>query len=730
MELTGSIESIIYRNAENGYTVLELLTDDDERVTAVGTIPLCGKGERVELTGQYTSHPRFGRQFKADSCRTLAPSDLAGIESYLASGLIRGIGPSTAKQIVRAFGMDTLDILENHPEKLMTLSGIGPKKQMMIASSYRETTEMRNIMLALEPYGITVGQAAKLYTIYGNLCLAQIEEDPYRLIEDVDGIGFLTADKIAQNTETYRLDSEARLRAGILYSIKLAKNEYGHTYLPKGSLAAYAAKLLSVDEYSVCDAIDELIGGGALLYRMVGEDDAVFLPGLAKMETTIANRLKELMDSAEPNPFLVTGLDGSCGSVKLAPQQKEAVRLALTEGLLVITGGPGTGKTTIIRSITEILSGMQSEFALCAPTGRAAKRMTEATGCEAKTIHRLLEYVPGEGFLRNEDDPLLYDTVIVDETSMVDVPLMYALLKALVPGTRLILVGDSDQLPPVGCGNVLHDIINSGVIPVVRLTEIFRQAAESRIVQNAHAVNHGEMPLLSPDPDSDFRFFEIYSEEETLNSVVRLCTDPSKVLDTNEPLLDIQVLAPMKKGTLGVFNLNKVLQAALNPPAPDKKEQVIGGRLFREGDKIMQMQNDYKVEWTKRGPNGTLVEGTGAFNGDLGTCYRIDTVSRQIQVLFDDDRLAVYDFASAEALDLAYCISIHKSQGSEFPIVLLPLCGGTPLLLTRNLLYTAITRAKRNVCCLGRSATIRSMVNNNRSMKRYTALKHYLEVLF
>ncbi|MDO4493840.1 MAG: ATP-dependent RecD-like DNA helicase [Clostridia bacterium] len=728
MELTGSIESIIFRNADNGWTVLELLTDDDERLTAVGVLPLCNKGERVTLEGDFTAHPRFGRQFKAESYRTLAPSSLAGIESYLGSGLIRGIGPSTARLIVNAFGMDTLDMLDNHPEKLMTLPGIGPKKQQMIAASYRETTEMRNILLALEPYGITVGQATKLYAIYGNLVLARIEEDPYRLIEDVDGIGFLTADKIAQKNEEYRHDSPGRMRAGLLYSMNLAKNEYGHTYLPKNSLVTFAAKLLGVEEFSVEDAVDALIEQGAVLYRMVGDDDAVFLPYLFKMEGYIARRLKELAENKEENPFLLAGIGQEHRGIRLASQQLEAVKRALTEGMLVITGGPGTGKTTIIREITEILSEMQSEFALCAPTGRAAKRMTEATGFEAKTIHRLLEYQPGEGFRKNEDDPLLFDTVIVDETSMVDVPLMYALLKAIPDGTRLILVGDADQLPPVGCGNVLKDIIESDAVPVVRLTEIFRQAAESLIVRNAHAVNRGEMPVLSPEDGLDFRFFEYMNEEEALKRIVELCMHPAPVLDTNEPLLDLQVLAPMKKGTLGVNNINKVLQAALNPPSPGKKEQVIGGRLFREGDKIMQMQNDYKVEWSKRAPGGGLTEGTGAFNGDLGTLYRIDTSARNIMVLFDDDRLAQYDFAAAEALDLAYCISIHKSQGSEFPIVLLPLCGGSPLLLTRNLLYTAITRAKRGVCCVGRSATIRSMVNNNRSMKRYTALKHDLEI--
>lgn len=724
MELTGTIENIIYRNADNGYTVLELFSDEGEHITAVGSLALCNRGERVTLTGQYASHPKYGRQFKAASAKTLAPSTLSAIESYLGSGLIRGVGASTAHAIVQSFGMNTLDILDNAPERLLEISGIGKKRAAMIAASYQENMQMRDIMLALEPYGVTVTQALKLYRIYGGLCLARIEENPYQMIADVEGIGFVIADRIAQNVPGFSYDSASRLSAGILYALNLARMEYGHTYVPRASLISYAVKLLGVDEEAVSDTLDALIGKGELVYQMVGDDDGIFLPWVQRMEQSVAEKLIQLTEKPIANPFLNLALTQN-HSIQLAPQQYEAVEAALNEGLLVITGGPGTGKTTIIRCITEILSDMQMDFALAAPTGRAAKRMTEATGCEAKTIHRLLEYIPGEGFTRNDENPLFYDIVIIDETSMVDIPLMSALLKAIVPGTRLILVGDSDQLPPVGCGDALRDIIKSDVVRVVRLTEIFRQAQESYIVQNAHLVNHGEMPRLDL-ADSDFRFEELASQDAVLARLIALCTHPAPVLHTNEPLLDIQVLAPMKKGTLGVYNINRALQAALNPPAPGKREQAFGDTVFREGDKIMQMQNDYKVEWTRRGQSGEVVEGTGAFNGDLGTVYRIDPAARRLSVLFDDDRLANYDFSQVDTLSLAYCISIHKSQGSEFPIVLLPLAGGTPLLLTRNLLYTAITRAKSQVCCIGRRETIRAMVDNNRSTRRYTSLAQRL----
>ena len=722
MQITGTIQTIIYRNADNGWTVLELTAENGERLSAVGTLPLCAVGERVELEGAFVTHPRYGRQFKASSAKTLAPATLAAIEGYLGSGVIKGVGASTAHAIVAHFGMDTLSVLDEQPERLTEIPGIGKKRGALIAASYRDNRQMRDVMLALEPYGVTVNQAWKLYRIYGEGCIARIEENPYQIIADVDGIGFVTADRIAQNVSGFSFDSPARLRAGLLYALAQGCGEYGHTYLPRASLLDYAQRLLGVGQEALADALDDMIGAREVVYQMVGDVDGVFQPRLCAMENEIAARLIKLAALPEVNPFLEAAAAAPRGSIRLAPQQAEAVRLAMTQGVLVVTGGPGTGKTTIIRCITEILTDMQMEFALTAPTGRAAKRMSEATGCEARTLHRLLEYVPGEGFKRNADDPLLYDMIIVDEASMVDVPLLHALLAAIPAGTRLIMVGDSDQLPSVGPGDALRDIIASGVIRVVRLTEIFRQAQQSLIVTNAHRINAGRMPLLDNGAQSDFRFEEYQSQEQALERVLGLCAHPDASLPVGEPLMDIQVLAPMKKGPLGVYNLNTRLQAALNPPSPDKAEHAFGERILRVGDKVMQVQNNYKVEWTRRGPNGASIEGAGAFNGDLGTVYRIDNGARRFSILFDDDRLAHYEFTQSDEIELAYCISIHKSQGSEFPVVILPLCGGPPVLLTRNLLYTALTRARRQVVCLGRRETVAAMVQNNRDMRRYTAL--------
>ena len=536
----------------------------------------------------------------------------------------------------------------------------------------------------------------------------------------------MTADAIAQRVAGFETNSAARLFAGIKFALQDARTEYGHTYLPYDKLIIKASGLLGTDQELLSDAVDAMLAEGTLVEQFVGEQRGIFQPFVARMESAIANKLIQLSEPPAANPFWdVAQYEKELG-LTLSESQRTAVSRALDAGVMIITGGPGTGKTTIIRCITHAFAGMGMTFALAAPTGRAAKRMTEATGSDAKTIHRLLEYNPQEGFVRNKDNPLVYDLVIVDEMSMVDVPLMHALLNALPRGTRLLMVGDADQLPPVGCGDVLRDCMDSGRLPVIRLTEIFRQAAQSRIITNAHRINQGQMPILSSE-DSDFNFEEILPPERILERVRELCVKECGKLGTSEPLMDVQVLAPMKKGMLGVENLNRVLQATLNPAAEDKPEHIFGETIFRQGDKIMQIKNDYKVTWYRQEKNGLMQEGTGVFNGDLGTLYRLDNLNRTLHVLFDDGRLAEYTFTQSDELDLAYCISIHKSQGSEFPTVLLPLAGGPAMLLNRNLLYTAVTRAKAMVYCLGHKDTVARMVRTVQSRRRYTSLSIRLQ---
>ena len=728
MELTGTVKAIIYRSEDTGFTVLELTNEAGEDMTAIGEMPLAGVGERVELTGQWTEHKTYGHQFRAETCKTLAPATLTALKNYLASGLIKGVGESTAQAIVQTFGMETLDVLEKEPARLVEVPGIGQIRAQTIGASYGAQLGLRDIMLGLQKYGVTIGQAMKLYKIYGELCLAKIEENPYRLIDDVEGIGFKTADAIARNGGV-EPDAPYRLRAGLKYTLQWARQE-GHTYLPREKLVEVAAGLLQAEIAPVERTLTELLLEGQLIQEQLPGEDGIFLPGMFRTEQDCALRLLRLQgQSALDNPFFrpkaqIARLEQQL-DITLAPAQRQAVELALKAGALVITGGPGTGKTTILRFVITLLEEMGTEYALCAPTGRAAKRMGEATGRDASTIHRLLEYSYGEGgFGRNAENTLLADVVIVDEMSMVDVPLMAALLRALAPGTRLIMVGDSDQLPSVGPGNVLRDMVDSGQIPVVRLTEIFRQSGRSAIVTNAHRINEGQMPIL--EGLEDFGFEPMEEQEAVIRRLIALNSGKAAKLGAQEPLQDIQVLAPMKKGPLGVYNLNKRLQEALNPPAHKKKERKYGDVVFREGDKVMQIKNDYRLAWTRSLPHQPPEMGEGVYNGDLGTIMSIDLYEQTLEVLFDDGRSAVYSFSMLEELELAYCISIHKSQGSEFPIVLLPLLGGPPMLLNRNLLYTAVTRARHMVCILGRQSCIQQMVRNNQVKRRYSGLARFL----
>lgn len=725
MELTGTVKSIIYRNAANGYTVLSLVSDDDQQtVTCVGTLPLIDAGDTVCLTGEQTYHPRFGTQFKAESYERRAPSSNSAIIKYLESGVVRGVGPAMARAIVATFGMETLDVMEKEPNRLIEVPGIGAKKAKMISDSFREKKLLRDVLLSLEPYGVTVGQAYKMMQTYGELCLAKVQENPYQLIDDIDGIGFLTADRIATHVSGFEQDSLARLMAGIRYCLQQARDEHGDMYVTYESLIDRASKLLGAPSDRIEETIEWMTDGGDLLRCEINETDAVYLPYLYKYEDYIAKKLLQLKVPPVFENWDLNRWQKQVG-MELSDEQKQAVTLALTNGVSIITGGPGTGKTTIIRCIIDAMQEKGYLVELAAPTGRAAKRMTEATGNEARTIHRLLEFIPGDGFQRNRDNPLLADMVIVDEMSMVDVPLMYALLQAIPKGTRLVLVGDRDQLPPVGCGNVFSDALASERLPFYRLTEIFRQAQRSNIVRNAHLINNGKMPILT-DRDSDFLFEEIPNVDRIRERLIALIQTETSRLGTGDPLMDIQVLVPMKTGPLGVFELNALLQSVCNPPSPMKAEHTVGNTLFREGDKIMQIRNNYKVEWRKPLRAGGFEEGTGVFNGDLGTVLRIYPQEKIAVIVFDDGRTAEYAFAQLEEIDLAYCITIHKSQGSEFQTILLPLAGGPMPLLTRNLLYTAVTRAKKLVYGIGRSDTVLRMVKNAYRSTRNTGLKERL----
>ncbi|MEG0766266.1 MAG: ATP-dependent RecD-like DNA helicase [Clostridia bacterium] len=712
------IEEVVFRNEENGFTVLQVKIGR-QHASAVGVMPMVASGEQVILTGEWGEHAQYGKQVKVSSLETVRPTTQVGMERYLASGLIRGIGPATARTLVHAFGLDTLDTLQFHPEKLLEIPGIGPKRMQMIAESFAQQQQMREAMVFLQAYGVSPTLAMRIFKAYGERAQAVIRDNPYRLVTDVEGVGFKTADQIAASLGIMP-ESEFRLAAGVQYALSEASAGKGHTYLPRDLLIEQASGLLRVDPALITHALDQLLFAQELIAQQMPEHVAVYLPACYKAEGEVARRLHELLTAAPHSPEETAEKEirrfEKAQRIDFSPLQQQAVLSAVREGMTVITGGPGTGKTTIINCIIRLLS-TKGNVLLAAPTGRAAKRMTEATGSEAKTIHRLLEYGGEEGnFQRNAENPLETDTLIVDEMSMVDIFLMRNLLRALEPGTRLILVGDADQLPSVGAGNVLGDILSSGMVPTVRLTDIFRQDEHSMIVVNAHRINHGETPYLN-SRGSDFFLERRTSHEQTAQTIAALCQTRLPHFLGIDPVRQIQVLSPMKKGECGVYALNALLQARFNPHREDVAERIYGEIIFRVGDKVMQTRNDYQMEWT-RGDE----EGTGVFNGDMGFITAMDTEERTITVLFDDEREAIYETAALEDLELAYCISVHKSQGSEFPVVVMPVVGGPPMLLTRNLLYTAVTRARRMVVLVGREEAVHAMVRNVDITSRYSAL--------
>ncbi len=733
-ELQGYVDHIVFRNADNGYTVLNLISDEDE-ITCVGIFPVVTEGEILLLHGEYTSHPTYGEQFQMKSYETKPPEDVLSMERYLASGAIKGIGVALAARIVRRFKNDTFRIMEEEPERLAEVKGISERMAMEISNQMVEKKDLRDAMIFLEKYGISTNLAVKIYQAYGQEIYSVIRENPYRMAEEVSGIGFKIADEIASRVGI-RTDSDFRIRSGILYCLTGAAT-LGHTYLPREELLRYANQLLGVEPEHIEGHIMNLAMDGKVELK----EEGIYAKSFYRMEQRSAGMLHALNQVYDVTPAKLAQAIARISEeeqMELDEWQAEAVRQAATHGLFVLTGGPGTGKTTTIRAMISYFVGEGYDIFLAAPTGRAAKRMSETTGYEAKTIHRMLEVNGamseaeesakqiGGMFERNEKNPLEADVIIIDEMSMVDITLLYALLKAVGAGTRLILVGDVNQLPSVGPGNVLRDIIASGCFPVVTLQKIFRQASQSDIVVNAHKINDGEHIALD-NKSKDFFLLKRYDADVIINVMLQLVKQKMpRYVDATS--YDIQVLTPTRKGLLGVERLNTILQQYLNPPEKQKKEHQVGDRIFREGDKVMQIRNNYQLEWEIRSRYGLAIDkGLGVFNGDVGIIQEINDYSSTVSVLYDENRLVQYPFKGLDELELAYAITIHKSQGSEYPAVVMPLLPGPRMLMNRNLLYTAVTRARKCITIVGDENVFYQMVDNTTQQRRYSGLQERIK---
>ncbi|MBO6154723.1 MAG: ATP-dependent RecD-like DNA helicase [Lachnospiraceae bacterium] len=736
-ELEGYVDHIIFRNQDNGYTVLNFISDEEE-ITCVGIFPVVNEGEILLLRGEYTSHPSYGEQFKVASMEAKAPTDVVSMERYLASGAIKGIGVALAARIVRWFGEDTFRIIEEQPERLAEVKGISKKKAMEISDAMMEKKDLRDAMIFLSGYGVSTTLAVRIYNTYGYDLYKIVKENPYKLAEDITGVGFKIADEIASRVGI-SADSDFRIKSGILYALGLGAMS-GHTCLPREELVRYTSGLLGVDP----SGVDALISNLAMDKKVVVKGDFIYARWYDYVESSIASLLCSLNqrypESEDKMDAYIERVQRE-ENVELDEWQKEAVKQAVTNGLFVITGGPGTGKTTTIRAIINYYDSEGYDIMLAAPTGRAAKRMSEATGYEAKTIHRLLEVngaMPEEDdgsaasargmFERNENNPLEADVVIIDEVSMVDVNLMHALLKAIPVGGRLILVGDVNQLPSVGPGNVLRDIIQSGTFETVTLQKVFRQAATSDIVMNAHRINEGEH-VVADNKSEDFFLLRRRDANGIITTMIELVSKKLPKYVQATPL-DIQVLTPTRKGLVGVENLNIQLQKYLNPANINKKEREFGGKIFREGDKVMQTKNNYQLEWEIRSKYGIAIDkGLGVFNGDVGILTEINEYTSSLWVKYDDGRMVEYPFKNVDELELAYAITIHKSQGSEYPAVVMPLLPGPRMLMNRNLLYTGITRAKKCLTIVGDEATFYEMIDNESQQKRYSGLRERIETI-
>lgn len=745
--VTGFVEKIKYRNEENGYSVLSV-SDGREDYILVGTFPFISEGERIEATGRMVEHSVYGEQLAVESYEIKAPEDTLAIERYLGSGAIKGIGAALAKRIVKKFKADTFRVMEEEPERLAEIKGISERMAMEISSQVEEKHDMRQAMLFLQQYGISMNLAVKIYRHYGQRMYSVIQENPYQLADDIQGVGFKIADEIAAKVGIFT-DSDYRIKSGLFYALLQAVGN-GHTYLPETELLASASVLLKVEPEHMEKHLMDLQMERKLVVKEKNGERIIYPAQFFYMELNTARMLHDL-NLRETTPAekirerIRVVLAG--GQMELDEHQEEAVIEAVNNGLLIITGGPGTGKTTTINTIIRYFEQEDMEILLAAPTGRAAKRMTEATGHEARTIHRLLELtgvpIQNEGkdgstgagsesrlegmhFERNEENPLDADVIIIDEMSMVDISLMHALLKAVNVGTRLILVGDVNQLPSVGPGNVLRDLIDSGKFPVVKLTKIFRQAAQSDIIVNAHKINAGERVPLEKR-SRDFLFIRRERPADIIQDMMTLVRSKLPGYVNADPS-EIQIMTPMRKGALGVEQLNRILQENFNPPSPDKSEKETGGTIFRVGDKVMQIRNNYQIEWEIRNRYGIPVDkGAGIFNGDTGTIRSVNLFAETLEVEFDERRMVEYSFRQLEELELAYAITIHKSQGSEYPAVVVPIHAGPRMLMTRNLIYTAVTRAKKCVCLVGVPEMFQAMVDNETEQKRYSGLKERIQ---
>ncbi|MEG0249665.1 MAG: ATP-dependent RecD-like DNA helicase [Peptostreptococcus sp.] len=723
----GTVSDVVFYNEDNGYTVAKIKTEDFTEVIT-GIMPGIATGENIEIEGAWNIHDTYGRQFNVSSYQVVVPSTISGILSFLSSGVIKGVGEKMAKKIVDMFGIQTLEVIQKHPEELLKIDGIGQKKLEPIIESYNENMGVKNVIVALSPYGISPKLSMKIFKKYGSRSLDVVRSNPYQLIDDIVGIGFKVADDIAKNSGI-EADSRYRVEQGIIHVLKASINN-GHTFLPEEVVTNEAVDLLTVDTETVEESIFELALSRKIVLESYGGYNIIYLARYYKAELDVCMNLVKLSNAEHRDVKIDIESEleefQENEGLYLATAQKQAVRAAFENGVMVLTGGPGTGKTTTINTIINLFKINHNKVVLAAPTGRAAKRMTETTGVEAKTIHRLLEMAFDSDdrviFTKNQEEPIEADVIIVDEASMIDIFLMDNLLKAMSPKTRLIIVGDADQLPSVGAGNVLADIISSDVITTIRLSEIFRQAQESDIIVNAHRINHGQ-DIVANKKDSDFFFINKESDDEILREIESLLSGRLGKFYKLDSLKDIQVLSPMRKGIAGVNNMNVELQKVLNPSFKSRQEVELMKRIFRVGDKVMQIKNNYSRTWNNE--KGTD-HGEGIYNGDIGYIYHIDKSAKTIYILFDEYKIFKYKFDELDELEHCFCTTVHKSQGSEFPVVIMPMTWGPPMLLSRNLLYTAVTRAKKLVVIVGRKKYMDYMISNNRNNDRYSNLGYKL----